>query len=105
MNGSHTHTHVSVSYTHLDVYKRQVLHNTERSTSILVIPAHPSYNVCVRTYCCYFEMKDTYHVSTVEAIPDHTGRHTAFKARQFAQFLVDSRAPVIHSLLDTSSRM
>ena len=62
------------------------------------IPAEHSCNVCVRTYRCYFEIKDNYKtfiMSPIEGIPDHTGRRTVFRARHFALILVHSRAPVL----------
>ena len=37
-----------------------LLRNTEHSIRISAIPAEPGCNVCVRTYCWYFETKDDY---------------------------------------------
>ena len=55
-----------VSYTHLDVYKRQ----DER------------------------QLRDAYHASTIEAVPDLTGQRTLCSKPDTTLFLVHSRAPV-----------
>ena len=58
-----------VNYIHLLITRITVIKYTcyiycyaiiEHATRFSAIPAEPGCNVCVRTYCCYFDMKDNY---------------------------------------------